>query len=200
MQYGIPLVPLSKSFYSENIPILSTKPIQNGINISQNGRNGIPTVNIFDDNYHRHVGWEQYQNLNNLFTQDSIDYISQQISKNLEGLNPDGKKMVVSDKSIAQVISSVYQDRQNKIGDIYTLFNIPETQDIDMIDYIILRTIYIITTELRNEYEVINNNRKLTAWTTVLGDFNQNGLRSHDNIKVRQRNTNNRGKVTFMNY
>jgi len=108
--------------------------------------------------------------------------------------------MVVSDRSIAQVISSVYQDRQKKIGDIYTLFNIPETENIGILEYIALRTIYIITTELKNEYDIINNNRKLTAWNTVLGDFNENGLMSHSKIKVRRRNTNNRGMVTFMNY
>ena len=185
------------------IPILSTERIQNGLNITQE-ENGvqldIPRVNIFDENYFRHVGWEQYQNINDLFTQDTIDYISNAISNNLKDLHPEGKKMVVSDRSIAQVISSVYQDRQKKIGDIYTLFNIPETENIGILEYIALRTIYIITTELKNEYDIINNNRKLTAWNTVLGDFNENGLMSHSKIKVRRRNTNNRGMVTFMNY
>ena len=31
------------------------------------------------------------------------------------------------------------------------------------------------------------NNKKLTIWTTVFGDFNSHGLRSHAPIKLRER-------------
>jgi hypothetical protein len=42
------------------------------------------------------------------------------------------------------------------------------------------------------------NNKKLTIWTTVLGDFNEHGLRSYAPIKIRENNIN---KVRFnMNY
>ena len=34
------------------------------------------------------------------------------------------------------------------------------------------------------------NNRKLTIWTTVYGDFNQHGLQQHSKIKVRNKRPN----------
>jgi hypothetical protein len=42
------------------------------------------------------------------------------------------------------------------------------------------------------------NNRKLTIWTSVLGDFNNHGLRQYTDLKIREKNIN---KVRFnMNY
>lgn len=171
---------------------------RNEINYGVNYQGG--HQNYFDENYYRHVGWEQFQGSNNIFSQQNIDYISQQIRKNLKGLGPDGKDIVVSDRSITQVMSSVYQDRTPKFGDIYTVFQIPEDDKLSIEDYIILRTIFIITNELTNQFDMIRQNEKLTAWNTVLGDFNQNGLRSHSKIKTRERDINNRGKIMFMNY
>jgi len=51
----------------------------------------------------------------------------------------------------------------------------------------IQQTIEIITSEVKNNLEMEENNRKLTVWTTVLGDFNEQGLRSHPEIKIRQK-------------
>ena len=171
---------------------------RNEINYGVNYVNG--SENIYDENYYRHVGWEQYKGFNNIFSQKNIDYISHQITKKLKGYSIDGKDIVVSDRSISQVMSSVYQDRKPKFGDIYTVFQIPENEVISIEDYIILRTIFIITNELMTEYEIVKQNQKLSIWNTVLGDFNENGLRSHDKIKIKHRDINNRGKIMFMNY
>jgi hypothetical protein len=52
---------------------------------------------------------------------------------------------------------------------------------------IINQTINIITSQIRNEMEMAQNNKKLTVWTTLLGDFNKEGLRSHAPIKIRRK-------------
>ena len=38
-----------------------------------------------------------------------------------------------------------------------------------------------------NEYEIEENNKKLTIWSTLYGDFNREGLRAHPPIKIRNR-------------
>ena len=46
------------------------------------------------------------------------------------------------------------------------------------------QTIEIIYSDVKNNLEIEENNKKLSVWTTVLGNFNDNGLRSHAPIKV----------------
>ena len=49
------------------------------------------------------------------------------------------------------------------------------------------QTVNIIVSAIKDEIEITEQNKKLTAWTTVLGDFNEQGLRSHAPIKLRER-------------
>ena len=46
--------------------------------------------------------------------------------------------------------------------------------------------INIITTDVKVNLGMEENNAKLTVWTTVLEDFNEHGLRSHSKIKLRE--------------
>ncbi len=43
----------------------------------------------------------------------------------------------------------------------------------------ILQTITLIVDYVRNSLEMENINGKLSIWNTVLGEFNEKGLRSH---------------------
>lgn len=49
------------------------------------------------------------------------------------------------------------------------------------------QVIEIITSQVRTELGMEENNAKLTAWTTVLGTFNAHGLTQTPPIKTRQR-------------
>jgi len=40
---------------------------------------------------------------------------------------------------------------------------------------------------IKNQMEMEQANKKLTVWTTLLGDFNKEGLRAHAPIKLRRR-------------
>ena len=53
----------------------------------------------------------------------------------------------------------------------------------NMIDQVI----EVITSDVSNNLEMEENNRKLSIWTTVYGDFNQSGLRQHAPIKIRKK-------------
>ena len=49
------------------------------------------------------------------------------------------------------------------------------------------QVINIITSDVKNNLGMDQCNSKLTIWTTVLGDFNDAGLRSHPPIKLKER-------------
>jgi hypothetical protein len=49
------------------------------------------------------------------------------------------------------------------------------------------QVINIITTDVKNNLEAEQCNSKLSIWTTVLGDFNEHGLRQHGPIKLKER-------------
>jgi len=197
MQFG---EPISKEYYDKHTPILNKNVVSKGTCCGPDKSNG----NICDDNYMRFVGWnEDYSynpSLSQYFCQRTVNTISRQVTQNLNGVGPNNRPIIVTDQVICHVMSNVYQDSRGKVGDIYTIFTIPdvsrENYVLDMID----RCIEIITNNVSNEYGMIEYNSKLTKWTTVLGDFNKQGLRSHDIIKMREKNTNHRGVVSFMNY
>jgi len=44
----------------------------------------------------------------------------------------------------------------------------------------------IIISQIKNQTEMEEQNKKLTVWSTLLGDFNKEGLRSHPPIKIRR--------------
>lgn len=178
------------------------------IDINNNIQNGIITKGIgeqnkfpFDENYYRHSGYQPSGYCyNQYFSKKTVDIISRQVSQNLLGLLPDNRPIKVTDNIIGHVMSSVYQDRMSKVADIYTIYNIPDSRPVNFVQEMIDRVINIITENIRIEYEMIDHNSKLTKWDTILGDFNKQGLRSHPEIKIRERNTSHRGMISWMNY
>lgn len=162
---------------------------------------GEQNKHFFDENYYRHTGYDPSSPCySKYFNQKTVDIISRQISLNLLGLLPNNQVIKVTDNVIGHVMSSVYQDRMAKVADIYTIYTIPDSRPVDFVNEMIDRVINIITENIRTEYEMISNNQKLTKWTTVLGDFNKHNLRSHSEIKIRERNTSHRGMISWMNY
>ena len=55
------------------------------------------------------------------------------------------------------------------------------------LDYIVDQVISLLVRNIRNDLEMQANNSKLTIWTTLLGDFNEHGLRQHAPIKIRNK-------------
>lgn len=148
--------------------------------------------NQYDSNFLAHVGWEQTSDnswsSNYLFSTETLNLISSQISDALKGVDPKGRKIIIPNDKIANVLSSVYRfGTRTQIGSIYSHDTIPDNQSRNDIRTMINQTINIIVSAIKDEFEMIQNNKKLSVWNSVLGDFNTQGLRQYAPIKLRTR-------------
>ena len=138
------------------------------------------------------VGWEQTIEGNEkvafIFSQKNINYLSQTITEALRGVDPEGRDIIIPDDKICNVLNSVFRDgTRPNIGDIYTRYIIPPIQTRNDIMDINNQTIAIIVDYIKNEIGMTENNKKLTVWNSLYGDFNEAGLRAHPTIKIRKR-------------
>ena len=146
----------------------------------------------FNGNFMANVGWEETSSgncvLNSMYSEPQLDAISKAITRLLEGVDPENRPIIVSNENIASVMSSVYRfgTRQN-IGDIYSRFIVPQAEARNDMRSIINQTINIIVSNIKNQMQMEQANKKLTVWTTLLGDFNKEGLRAHAPIKLRRK-------------
>ena len=142
---------------------------------------------MIDQNYSRYMGWEEFGGLKEYYSQETVKLISKKVSELLQGVDPRNRKIVVPDQTIINVMNGIEASYRPPTGDIYGRYNVPDSSQLDQIQDMINQTIELITSDVRNNLEMDENNSKLTAWTTVYGDFNDHGLRSHAPIKVRNR-------------
>lgn len=153
-----------------------------------------------NENYMRYVGWKESETAfsRELFSDYTIKIIKDRLYEKLKCLRSDGRPIVVTDRVITHVMSQLYDKFNPQLGDIYALLNIPASEPRDDMKLLINMTVETIFTNISNETQMEENNKRLTVWTTVLGDFNEHGLRQHAPIKVNEKNIN---KVRFnMNY
>ena len=147
-------------------------------------------VNTLDNNMNRFAGWQNTAqtstNYVELWKPERLYSIQKTITQLLEGVKP--VPIIVSLDVIGNVLSECYDSHRPPVGDIYSRYiqwDIDSNRD-DIRD-IVDRAIEIIVRQIRTEYETEEQNKKLTIWNTVYGDFNQVGLRQHPPIKVRHR-------------
>jgi len=137
-----------------------------------------------------------------LFTAEVFKKISSIVTDLLQGVHPEGNPIVVSNRVIGHMLSTVYsQERTNTSHgrNIYSKYIIPSNlTNYNVLSTIIDKTINSLTEYIKNEYEMIETNKKLNVWDSVLGDSNRHGLRAHPPIKTRERRV---GPMMFnMNY
>lgn len=145
---------------------------------------------MYNSSYNAYVAYEQPETLNYLFSNENLNMISETLSDLLKCLRKDGRPIVVTHRVIGETLSHLQQGATRQIGDIYTLYNIPQAtrrDDISRFNYMAIHHIY---TQIKTEYEMEEANKKLTVWTTKLGDFNEHGLRQHSTLKIKQNNIN----------
>lgn len=142
-----------------------------------------------NDGYIKHVGYYGQTNyvIDKLFSPHTIKIISQKITQLLAGVEPNNRPIVVPDKTINHVMSEVVDSYTPRTGDIYSRYNIPSGQTDDGFNEIINQTIEIITEAIKTDYGIRENNSKLTKWTTVLGNFNEHGIRAHPILKIKKK-------------
>jgi hypothetical protein len=144
---------------------------------------------ICDNNYVQHVGYsESNPSIRQYFSSKNINTISRKITQLLEGVDPHNRRIIVPNKTICSVMSSIYENFRPPTGDIYGRYNVPSGIGADSyVQSMIDQTIEVIVSDVRNNLETEENNSKLSIWTTVLGSFNENGLRGHPVIKTREK-------------
>ena len=138
-------------------------------------------------NFTRYAGYrdtsESYQK--NYYNINTVNLISRKLTELLKGVHPSGRPILIPNETIINIMDGVYQNFRPQTGDIFSRYNIPNGFNSD--DYItnmIDQTIEIIYSQVKTDLEMEENNKKLSVWTTVLGNFNDQGLRSHAPIKV----------------
>ena len=155
---------------------------------------------VMDENFYRYVGWSVSQGEldKRFFAEETVKDISKKLTELLKCLRKDGRPIIVADRVIAHMMSEVFSKNRPQLGNGYFMYNIPAAEPRDDYETMKKMVIEMIFNQIKTEYEMDENNRKLTIWTTVLGDFNKEGLRQYTNLKINEKNIN---KVRFnMNY
>lgn len=155
---------------------------------------------VMDENFYRYVGWSVSQGEldKRFFSEQTVRDISQKLQELLKCLRKDGRPIIVADRVIAHMMSEVFYKNRPQLGDGYFMYNIPAAEPRNDYETMKDMVVEMIFNNIKTEYEMDENNRKLTIWTSVLGDFNKHGLRQYTNLKINEKNIN---KVRFnMNY
>lgn len=101
------------------------------------------------------------------FSKSNISYISKSITEKLNGVHPEGKNIIVPDKTIISVMDSIY----------YSTF-----RDIEKMK---MMTISYIVDYIETEYETEKKNKQLSIWVTNY--TNDSGLNRVPKIKLREK-------------
>jgi hypothetical protein len=125
-------------------------------------------------------GW--YQPLNDLSNEkeyrDMIDprnikMASEKITQLLDGTHPEGKRILVPDSTIRQMIVSVFRSGTN-----YDVAKVIEEAIGNIVQYI------------QDDYRTTQRNSTYSIWNTVLGEENAHGLMPYAPIKTRENRPN----------
>lgn len=151
---------------------------------------------------YKYVGWQETIETNpaykSLFSPERLIQIQRKITYLLEGVAD--RPILVPVKTIASVLADSFQDNRPEVGSIYSRYiqvAQPARNDIrDIVD----RAIQIIVSTIKNEYETIHQNNKLSIWSTVYGKFNTEGLQQYPNSMVKLNNRKNTSMMFNMNY
>lgn len=155
--------------------------------------NGLNTDRKYDQSIdsNQYVGWDTQVSWNTflmkLFSKQTVKIIQQKTSEYLLGVDEQGRKIVPSERIVESALLGVYNNYRPNTGDIYGKYTVVNDNSRDDYSYIVDQVISLLVRNIRNDLEMQNNNSKLTIWTTLLGDFNEHGLRQFPPIKVRNK-------------
>jgi len=183
-KYGTIIDPeLSNLGMDQNTTLANSLDLANGLNTDRKYNDSI------DSN--QYVGWETQTSWNTflmkLFSKQTVKTIQQKTSEYLMGVDDQGRKIVPSERIIESALLGVFNNYRPNTGDIYGKYTVVNDNSRDDYTYIVDQVISLLVRNIRNDLEMQYNNSKLTVWTTLLGDFNEHGLRQHPPIKVRNK-------------
>ena len=150
-----------------------------------------------NDNNNRYALYDATESKfeNVLFSDKNLQYIGDKVSEKMACL---GRPVILTMKTISSAVSTVLNTYQPQLGDIFSIYQIPAENCRNDIWTINEQSIELIYKQLKTEFEIDENNKKLTVWTTILGDFNEHGLRQYSTLRLNHKPIN---KLRFnMNY
>ena len=120
----------------------------------------------------RNVMYASPQALRNLFSEENIEYVSKRCTECLQGVHPEGLKIIIAKPVIINVLDQVFTYYQQAT-----------------VEPMLEQAIYVIVNDTKNFYETIEQNNKLNIWVTKQGGLEENawGLASVPNVKIKQR-------------
>jgi hypothetical protein len=143
---------------------------------------------ICDNNYMKYVGYQENNEcIKEYFSKRTIRIISNKVTELLMGVDPQNRPIIVPDQTICNIMSNIQENFRPETGDIYTRYIIVNTNGSSLVQDMINQVIEVIVSDVRTNLGMEEYNSKLTKWTTLLGDFNPHGLRSHAPIKLRKK-------------
>ena len=183
-KYGTIIDPeLSNLGMDQNTTLANSLDLVNGLNTNRKYEESIDS--------HQYVGWETQTSWNTflmkLFSKQTVKIIQKKTSEYLMGVDEQGRKIVPSERIIESALLGVYDNYRPNTGDIYGKYTVVNDNSRDDYTYIVDQVISLLVRNIRNDLEMQHNNSKLTIWTTLMGDFNEHGLRQHAPIKVRNK-------------
>jgi hypothetical protein len=183
-KYGTIIDPeLSNLGMDQNTTLENSLDLINGLNINRKYSESI------DSN--QYVGWETQTSWNTflmkLFSKQTVKTIQQKTSEYLMGVDEQGRRIVPSERIVESALLGVFNNYRPNTGDIYGKYTVVNDNSRDDYSYIVDQVISLLVRNIRNDLEMQSNNSKLTIWTTLLGDFNEHGLRQYPPIKLKNK-------------
>lgn len=120
-----------------------------------------------------------------LFTKRTVKIIQIKVYEYL--LKAMDKKIIPSERITITALYGVFENHIPRTGDIYGKYLVVDETQRDDYGYIVDKTISLLISGIQTDLEMQDANSKLSIWNTVLGDFNENGLRQFPPIKLRER-------------
>ena len=158
--------PFTQSWLQQNIPY--SFPQENSSTTdAQSSYKGLNSIN---KNY-RYLFFQSMDTYDYFMSKPSVDLMSGEITRKLEGVNPDGKNIIVPDDTILSVADSMYESYKMDIKVLQEM------------------TINYIVSSIKTEYQITENNNKLSIWVTKY-DIDS-GLQRINGIKLNNKRRNN---------
>jgi hypothetical protein len=137
----------------------------------------------------QYIGWSTITEWNGLprqvFTKNTLKVIQEKVYEYL--LKAMKKKIIPSERIVIIALYGVYENHIPRTGDIYGKYLVVDQTQRDDYGYIVDKTISLLIDGIKNDIEMTEANSKLSIWNSVLGDFNENGLRQFPPIKLRNK-------------
>jgi len=122
----------------------------------------------------------------NLFKDEVVDFISDQVTLTLDGLDPSGRRIIVPRRTIGLVISSITSEWTPPTGDVHSKYTVAQNP-INWQDEVIKMCIQRIVRDVSNNIQQQTRFNGTSKWNTVYGNFNPEGLQAHSKITVLER-------------